>query len=98
MQSVSSGDFSSFDDLVTKARAQRDRLRAIAPPSACTEHHRLALVLSNDSVAMLERLKAAIKQGNTTSLLTIATEGHTLEEQANQLKSIGDAIKRRAGL
>lgn len=98
LQSVSSGDFSSFDDLLAKSRTQRDRLRAIVPPRACAEHHRFALALSDNSISMLERLRAAIQRGDTTALLTITTEGHTLEEQANRLKTMGDAIKRQAGV
>jgi hypothetical protein len=98
IQSMSSGDFSGFDDLLAKARAQRQRLQAISPPRACVEHHRLALTLSGDSVAMMERLKAALVKGDSTALLTIASEGKTLETQANQLKTIGEAIKRQAGL
>ncbi|MEO5762010.1 MAG: hypothetical protein ABIR28_06830, partial [Vicinamibacteria bacterium] len=46
MQSVSSGDFSGFDDLVNKARAQRERVGLLKPPRACTEHHRIAMGLS----------------------------------------------------
>ncbi len=98
MQSVSSGDFSGFDDLLAKARAQRQRLQSIQPPRACVEHHRLALTLSGDSVAMLERLKAALVKGDSTALMTIATEGKALETQANQLKTMGETIKRQAGL
>ncbi len=97
LQSMSSGDFSGFDDLLAKARAQRQRLQSIAPPRACLEHHRLALVLSADSVAMLERLKVALMKGDSTALLTIATEGRALETQTNQLKSMGESIKRQAG-
>ena len=98
IQSMSSGDFSGFDDLLAKARGQRQRLQAISPPRACVEHHRLALTLSGDSVAMLERLKAALGKGDSTALLTIATEGKTLETQANQLKTMAETIKRQAGL
>jgi len=98
VQSMSSGDFSGFDDLLAKARTQRQRLQSIAPPRACVEHHRLALALSTDSVAMLERLKAALVKGDTTGLLTVAAEGRTLETQANQLKAMGEAIRRQAGL
>jgi hypothetical protein len=98
LQSVSSGDFSGFDDLLAKARDQRQRLLPITPPPACLDHHRLALMLSGDSVTMLERLKAALVKGDTTALMTMATEGRALERQANQLKSMGEAIKRQAGL
>ncbi len=98
VQSMSSGDFSGFDELLSKARAQRQRLQSISPPRACVEHHRLALTLSGDSVAMLERLKAALLKNDPTALMAIATEGKTLETQANQLKSMGESIKRQAGL
>ncbi len=98
LQSVTSGDFSGFDDLLSKARSQRQRLLSITPPRACREHHRLALTLSGDSVAMLERLKTALGKGDTAALMTMATEGRTLETQANQLKSMGEGIKRQAGL
>lgn len=98
VQAMSSGDFSGFDDLLAKARAQRQRLQSISPPRACVEHHRLALSLSADSVAMLERLKAALIKGDSTALMTVATEGKTLETQTNQLKAMADAIRRQAGL
>jgi hypothetical protein len=98
VQSMSSGDFSGFDTLLSKARTQRQRLLSITPPRMCVDHHRLALTLSGDSVAMLERLKAAMVKGDATALLTIATEGHTLETQANQLKALGENIKRQAGI
>lgn len=98
LKSVSSGDFSGFDELLSKARAQRQRLQSIAPPQDCAEHHRLALALSADSVSMLERLKAALMMGDSMALMTIATEGQTLEAQANKLKNMGDALKRQAGI
>lgn len=98
VQSMSSGDFSGFDDLLAKARAQRQRLQSISPPRACVEHHRLALSLSADSVAMLERLKTALMKGDSTALMTVATEGKTLETQTSQLKAMADAIRRQAGL
>jgi hypothetical protein len=98
LQSMTSGDFSGFDDLLSKAESQRQRLVSITPPRACREHHRLALALSGDSVAMLERLKTALGKGDTTALLAMASQGRTLETQATQLKSMGEEIKRQAGL
>jgi len=98
VQSMSSGDFSGFEDLLSKARSQRQRLQSIAPPRACAEHHRLALTLAGDSVTMLERVKAAMVKGDAAALLAIASDGRTLETQANQLKAIAEAIKRQAGL
>lgn len=98
MQSLSSGDFSEFDKLLQKARAQRQRLLAIVPPPACAEHHRLARTLSADSVSMLERLKAALMKGDSMALMGIASDGKTLETQANQLKAMGETIKRQAGV
>ena len=97
MQSLSSGDFSEFDKLLQKAKAQRQRLLAIVPPPACAEHHRLARTLSADSVAMLERLKAALMKGDSMALMGIASDGKTLETQANQLKAMGETIKRQTG-
>lgn len=98
MQSLSSGDFSGFDELLAKARNQKQRLQVMTPPAACVEHHRLALALSGDSVTMLERLKAALMKGDSMALVGIASEGRTLETQANQLKSLAEKIKRQAGV
>jgi hypothetical protein len=98
MQSLSSGDFSEFDKLLEKARGQKQRLLAIVPPPSCAEHHRLARTLSADSVAMLERLKAALMKGDSMALMGIASDGKTLETQANQLKAMGENIKRQAGV
>ena len=98
MQSLSSGDFSEFDKLLLKARDQRQKLLAIVPPPACAEHHRLARTLSADSVTMLERLKAALMKGDSMALMGIATDGKTLETQANQLKALSETLKRQAGV
>jgi hypothetical protein len=98
LKSVSSGDFSAFDDLLGKARDQRQRLQSLTPPAACGEHHRLALSLSADSVTMLERLKSALMKGDSMALMTIATEGRALETQASHLKNLGETVKRQAGL
>lgn len=98
MQSLSSGDFTEFDKLLEKARGQKQRLLAIVPPPACAEHHRLARTLSADSVAMLERLKAALMKGDSMALMSIASDGKALESQANQLKAMGETIKRQAGV
>lgn len=98
MQSLSTGDFSGFDELLAKARNQKQRLQSMTPPAACVEHHRLALALSGDSVTMLERLKAALMKGDSMALMGIASEGRTLEAQANQLKALAEKIKRQAGV
>lgn len=98
MQSLSTGDFSGFDELLAKARNQRQRLQATTPPSTCVEHHRLALALSGESVTMLEQLKAALMKGDSMALMGIASEGRTLEARAIALKSLGEKIKRQAGI
>ena len=98
MDSVTSGDFSGFDNLMAKSRNQRDRLRSIFPPPACVEHHRLALALADESLTMLERLRAALVKGDADALMIMADQGRALETQANQLKAMGEAIKRQAGL
>lgn len=98
MQSLSSGDFSGFDELLAKARNQKQRLQATTPPAACVEHHRLALALSGESVTMLEQLKAALMKGDSMALMGIASEGRTLETRANQLKALAEKIKRGAGV
>jgi hypothetical protein len=97
MDSVSTGDFTKFDELLARSRTQRDRLRAVTPPRSCAEHHKFALALSADSVAMMERLRAALIKGDTAGLLAMATEARTLEAQAGRLKAMGEAIKRQQG-
>lgn len=96
LQSVTSGDFSGFDDLLATARAQRQKLEEMSIPQICRDHHQLAMVLSGDSVEMLERLKTALMKGDATALMSMAAEGQTLEAQANKLKAMGEAIKRQA--
>jgi hypothetical protein len=97
MDSVSTGDFTKFDELLTRSRTQRDRLRAVTPPRSCAEHHRIALALSGDSVAMMEKLRAALIKGDTMALLAMAAEARTLEAQANKLKAMGETIKKQLG-
>ena len=98
MESVSSGDFSGFDALLAKARAQQDRLRSITPPPACVEHHRLASALARDSTFLMERLKAALMKGDAAGLMAMSTEGQTLEARVGELRTLAAAIRRQAGL
>ena len=102
LKSVSSGDFSAFDELLGKARAQRQRLQSLTPPAACGEHHRLALSLSADSVTMLERLKAALMKGDSMALMAIATEGRDsrgsgqpAQEPGRHPQTTGRALRAR---
>jgi len=46
---------------------------------------------------MLERLKAALMKGDSLALVSIASDGRTLEAKAAQLKAMGEAIKKQAG-
>jgi hypothetical protein len=96
LASVTSGDFSGFDDLVRQARRQQEGLRNITPPPPCMEYHRLALSLSGESVSMLESLRAALAKGDTTSLMAMAPRAQNLELQANELKAMAEAIRRPA--
>lgn len=98
MESVTSGDFSGFDALLARARTQQDRLRSIEPPSACAEHHRLASVLARDSVSLMERLKAALMNGDAAGLMAMSSEGRALEARADELRTLAATIRRQAGL
>jgi hypothetical protein len=95
---ATSGDYSGFDSLLAKARRQRDVLRGLQAPPACASHHRLALSLSESSVAMLEKLRKALAGGDPTALMSMMGEARDLESQAAQLKTMTEAIKRGAGL
>src|SRR5262245_26436279 len=98
MKSVTSGDYSGFDALVAKAKTQRDHLKAMNPPAACAEHHRLAVSLSQDSVAMLERLRASLKGGDPSGLMSMMTEAREMEARLDQLKTLTASIKTAAGV
>jgi len=95
---ATSGDYSGFDSLLTKARRQRDVLRGLQAPPVCVPHHRLALSLSESSVAMLEKLRKTLAGGDPTALMSMMGEARDLESQAAQLKTMTEAIKRSAGL
>lgn len=98
LQSLSSGDFSGFDQLSALARVQSERIRSIVPPPGCLGHHQLAAALASDSAAMLERLRVAISQGDTAALMSMGAESHALEARAKQLQALGESIRQRAGL
>jgi hypothetical protein len=98
MKSVTSGDYSGFDALLTKARQQRDHLRGVKPPAACAEHYRLATSLSDDSVRMLERLRSSLKGGDPTGLMSMMGEARAMEARLNELKALTASIKTTAGI
>lgn len=97
LASMTSGDFSGFDDLLAQARRQQERLRSISPPASCRDHHRLALALSGESVAMLETLSTSLARGDTSALMAMAERAQKLEAQTNELKAMAAEIRRQAG-
>jgi hypothetical protein len=98
LEQASKGDVSGFDGLAAANRSVRDALRAVAAPEPCREHHRLTLVLLDESIAMLDRVKGLISGADAGSLAAMPGEGQALERKAKDVDAMAAEIKRRFGI
>jgi hypothetical protein len=92
------GDMSGFDDLLHVMQLGTERARAITPPACCVEYHQRLLGMLADSTQLLDRLKTAIKGGDTGALTALTASASSLQSRADALDSEARRIKTRLGL
>lgn len=92
------GDMSGFDDLLRVMQLGTERARAIMPPACCVEYHQRLLGMLQDSTQLLDRLKTAIKGGDTGALTALTASASSLQSRADALDSEARRIKTQLGL
>lgn len=98
LEQAGNGDVSGFDALAVANQKVRDRLRAIAVPEPCREHHRSTLAVLDESIAMLQRVKGLIGRADAGALAAMPAEARELERKTKDVDAMAAEIKRRYGL
>lgn len=92
------GDSGGFDTLVASTRTARDGVRAIAAPTPCAEHHRLTLLLLDEAVVIVSRLRDGVASGDTAAVAAIATSGSALESRARAVDALAASLRAQYGV
>lgn len=95
VQQSATGDSHGLDTLVATQRQARERLRAVAVPDVCREHHALVSALMDEAIAMLNRLRQAVTSGDLDALQAITSSAHELEAQTKRLDALASSLKQR---
>jgi hypothetical protein len=95
VQQTATGDSHGLDALVATQRQARERLRAVAVPDVCREHHAQVEALMDDAIGMLNRVKQATASGDLDALQAIATTAHELEAKTKRLDALALSLKQR---
>jgi hypothetical protein len=98
VQGAASGDFSAIDDLVRTAGDAERRVVALQPPGECTEYHRMAVTLLQESRTMITALRDGLKRNDTTALTTLGASAQSMKSRADTLAAAEKAIRARFGL
>lgn len=97
--SLMKGDASGFDDLTRQAKATRDRMGAITPPTPCVAHYRESMALLNEELTMMDSLKQAMEGANASNLAAELTQkGNALRARSEALQAHEQALRARYGV
>jgi hypothetical protein len=92
------GDFSGMDDLIRSATDAERRAAALQPPSECTEYHRQAVTLLQESRTMIGALREGLKRNDTNALNAVSASAQSLQARAENLAQAEKALRARFGL
>jgi hypothetical protein len=88
------GETSGFDRLIETNRTALARLRSLAVPEACSEHHSATVPLMEEAIGLLERLKRGIGS-EAGSLEDVPALAQDLERRGRQVDALAAELKRR---
>ena len=92
---ATTGDTSAFDELADNQRVALTRLRAIRAPNPCREHHQRSVTSLEQSIALLDRVKRGLADGNIGALSELSSEAARLKRDAEQVESLAARIKQQ---
>jgi hypothetical protein len=92
------GDSGGFDKLIAASTGARDGVRTMTVPPPCGEHHRLTLVLLDESVVLLTKLREQLVAGDAGAIAGIASTGSDLEARARAVEALGASLRTQYGV
>lgn len=92
------GNMDGIDGLIATQRALEARMKQVAPPPSCREHHQRSLGLVGRAIGLLVRTRDAVGSQDVSGLASVATEGRAIEEEARATDALANELRRAAGL
>jgi type IV secretory pathway VirB10-like protein len=96
LQESLQGNTSSMDQLLEEAERALSEVRAITPPKACAEHHRLTVEQLSQAVTLLGGVGNATQTLDVGSLGTFSSSGQSLQAEAEKLQRLERKLRREA--
>lgn len=93
LQQGMNGKTEGFDSLIASTRKANNALRSITPPPNCREHYQLLVKQSQQSLQLLEKVKAATVSLDTGALTSLGAEGQGMQADANRLKQLDEQLR-----
>ncbi len=89
------GNTSGFDEMIETTKNTLAGLRKLAAPAECQEHHRLLVRQLEQSVGLLEKVKAATVSMDTAALTSLAGEGRGMQAEAQRFKQLDERLRAK---
>ena len=98
VSSMSIGDTSGIDNIISITKDAKNKLKNLLPPSPCSNYHSELLQSLEEGLEIMNTLKKAISSSDTSSLMTIASKGKALQSRSTELARKKQALVTRYGL
>ncbi len=89
------GDGSGFEEIARTMAQSIRQLRALTPPSSCTEHHQRLLALLEQSQSMVRQIKRAIIDKDTEASARLASIAERMQSQVNAFEKEDRELRTR---
>ena len=93
-----SGNFSTFDQMLSDQRDSLRQLRGMNPPGELRTHHRQTIELTQRGIRLLEQVKGGLESGDMTGLMTLSVTAQDMQSDAEAAERLATDIKRKYGL
>lgn len=93
MAGAAQGDTSGMDKLIASIDDAERRARALTPPPAAAEYHRMVLETMKDSSTVVREMKSALATGNLSALAGLASKAQTMQARAEQLEQLEKQLR-----
>ena len=93
-----SGDLSGFDGITVGQREVLRQMKAIVPPTACAEHHRLSIHTMEKAIDVMEAMSSSLQTQDLTQMLMLSTRAQSLMDDAEKVDALGKELSDQYGL
>ena len=88
-----SGDLSGFDGITVGQREVLRQMKAIVPPAACAEHHRLSIHTMEKAIDVMEAMSSSLQTQDLTQMLMLSTRAQSLMDDAEKVDALGRIVR-----